>query len=195
MRRGWRSLIGARARLIRLRKDLEDHIRGVLKTFGIRMTGVGQGRKRPAFRDRPAAAGETDPVRRAVAGGVSAAHVTPCQAAADLDAAVKTTARDHPVARRLTTIPGVGPVVSLSFIALVGDPAQFGKPPDVGAVLGLTPKRHQSGEVDGSGRVSKCGDGAMRGLLLEAAACDLPERGAALKDTAADDPETSWPTG
>lgn len=38
-----RTLIGARERLIRLRKDLEGHIRGMLKTFGIRMTGVGQG--------------------------------------------------------------------------------------------------------------------------------------------------------
>ena len=41
---------------------------------------------------------------------------------------------------------------------------------DVGAFLGLTPKRHQSGEIDWSGRVSKCGDSAMRGLLFEAAA-------------------------
>ena len=59
-----RSLIGARERLIRLRKDLEGHIRGVLKTFGIRMTGIGQGRQRQAFRDQLAAAGETDPVLR-----------------------------------------------------------------------------------------------------------------------------------
>lgn len=46
-----RALVGARERLIRLRKDLEGHICGVLKTFGIRMTGVGQGRQRQAFRD------------------------------------------------------------------------------------------------------------------------------------------------
>jgi len=46
-----RSLIGARERLIRLRKDLEGHVRGMLKTFGIRMTGVGQGRQRQGFRN------------------------------------------------------------------------------------------------------------------------------------------------
>ena len=61
--------------------------------------------------------------------------------------------------------------MSLSFIALVDDPARFGKTSDVGAFLGLTPRRHQSGEMDWSGRVSKCGDGAMRGLLFEAASC------------------------
>ena len=59
-----RSLIGARERLIRLRKDLEGHIRGMLKTFGIRLTGVGQGKQRQGFRDQLAAAGEIDPVLR-----------------------------------------------------------------------------------------------------------------------------------
>jgi len=57
-----RSLVGARERLTRLRKDLEGHMRGVLKTFGIRMTGIGQGRQHQAFSDQLAAAGETDPV-------------------------------------------------------------------------------------------------------------------------------------
>ena len=71
-----RSLVGARERMIRSRKDLESHIRGVLKTFGIRMTGIGQGRQRQAFRDQLAAAGETDPVLRAIADGFIAAHST-----------------------------------------------------------------------------------------------------------------------
>ena len=166
-----RSLIGARERLIRLRKDLEGHIRGVLKTFGIRMTGVGLRRQRQDFRDQLAAAGETDPVLRAIADGFIAAHATLCQAATDLDTAVKRKARVHPVARRLMTIPGVGPINALSFIALVDDPNRFSRTSDVGAFLGLTPKRHQSGEMDWSGRVSKCGDGTMRGLLFEAASC------------------------
>ncbi|QEP30441.1 IS110 family transposase [Pukyongiella litopenaei] len=166
-----RSLTGARERLIRLRKDLEGHIRGVLKTFGIRMTGIGQGRQRQAFRDQLTMAGESDPVLRSIADGFIAAHVTLCQAADDLDKAVKKKAKAHPVARRLMTIPGVGPVNALSFIALIDDPYRFSRTSNVGAFLGLTPKRHQSGEVDWSGRVSKCGDGAMRGLLFEAASC------------------------
>lgn len=164
-----RCLVGARERLIRLRKDLEGHIRGVLKTFGIRMTGMGQGRLRQAFRDQLAAAGESDPILRAIADGFIAAHETLCRAADDLDKAVKRKAKADPVARRLMTIPGVGPVNALSFIALIDDPNRFGRTSDVGAYLGLTPKRHQSGEVDWSGRVSNWGDGAMRGLLFEAA--------------------------
>ena len=74
--------------------------------------------------DQLAEAGETDPVLRVIADGFIAAHATLCQAAADLDAALKRKARVHSVARRLMTIPGVGPVNALSFIA--GSVAQIG---------------------------------------------------------------------
>uniref|UniRef100_UPI00147AECFB transposase n=1 Tax=Ruegeria arenilitoris TaxID=1173585 RepID=UPI00147AECFB len=160
-----------RERLIRLRKDPEGHIRGVLKTFGIRMIGIGQGRQRQAFRDQLAAAGETSPVLRAIADAFIAAHAKLCQVADDFNNVVKKSAKVHPVARRLMTIPGVGPVNALSFIAPVDDPSRFSRASDVGAFLGLTPKWYLSGEVDWSGRVSKCGDGAMRGLLFEAVSC------------------------
>lgn len=88
---------------------------------------------------------------------------------------MKRKAKAHRVARHLMTIPGVGPVNALSFMARVDDPKWFSRTSNVGAFLGLTPKRHQSGEMDGSGRVSKCGDGTMRGLLFEAASCLLRE--------------------
>jgi transposase len=164
-----RCLISARAHLISLRKDLEGHIRGILKTFGIRLTGIGKGRQRQVFRDQLAAAGERDPVLRAIADGFVSAHSTLCQAAADLDRAVKQKAERHPVARRLMTVPGVGPIVALNFVALVDDPSRFRRVENVGAFLGLTPRRHQSGEMDWSGRISRCGDGTMRSLLFEAA--------------------------
>ncbi|MDX2483750.1 MAG: IS110 family transposase [Pseudodonghicola sp.] len=164
-----RCLISARTQLVSLRKDLEGHIRGILKTFGIRLTGIGKGGQRQVFRDQLAAAGERDPVLRTIADGFISAHATLCQAAADLDRAVKHKAESHPVAQRLMTIPGVGPVVSLSFVAMVDDPARFRRASNVGAFLGLTPRRYQSGEMDWSGRISKCGDKAMRSALDEAA--------------------------
>jgi len=162
-----RTLIGARERLIRLRKDLEGHVRGVLKTFGIRMTGVGQGKHRQGFRDQLGAAGESDPVLAAIADGFIAAHETLCIAAQALEDDLRAIAKESNLARRLMSIPGVGPLVSLNFIALVDDADRFRKASDVGAFLGLTPRRHQSGEVDYSGRVSKCGDTTMRALFGE----------------------------
>ncbi|MEJ2521228.1 MAG: IS110 family transposase [Desulfuromonadales bacterium] len=164
-----RTLLAARERLIRLRKDLEGHVRGILKTFGIRMTNVGQGRLRESFREQLAAAGEADPVVARIAGGFCAAHETLCAAAETLTDDLKAIAKESELAGRLMTVPGVGPIVALNFIALVDDPKRFRNVSGVGAFLGLTPRRYQSGESDWSGRISKCGDGQMRSLLFEAA--------------------------
>src|SRR5262249_14529550 len=78
-------------------------------------------------------------------------------------------ARDDEVCRRLMTAPGVGPVVSLTYRATVDVPARFRKSKSVGAVFGLTSSRYQSGEVDWSGEISRCGDEMMRTMLYEAA--------------------------
>ncbi|MGZ3327152.1 MAG: transposase [Xanthobacteraceae bacterium] len=78
-------------------------------------------------------------------------------------------ARDDEVCRRLTTVPGVGPVVALTYRATVDVPARFRKSKSVGAVFGLTCARYQSGEIDRSGRISRCGDEMMRAMLYEAA--------------------------
>jgi transposase len=77
--------------------------------------------------------------------------------------------RDDGVCRRLVTIPGVGPVVSLAFSATIVIPARFKNSKAVGPSLGLTPVLNQSGESLRVGRVSLCGDAMMRALLYEAA--------------------------
>jgi transposase len=77
--------------------------------------------------------------------------------------------RDDEVCRRLMTTPGVGPVVSLTYRATVDVPARFRRSKSVGAVFGLTCAKYQSGEVDWSGRISRCGDEMMRVMLYEAA--------------------------
>ena len=77
--------------------------------------------------------------------------------------------RDDEVCRRLMTTPGVGPVVALTYRATVDVPARFRKSKAVGAVFGLTCSKYQSGEIDRSGRISRCGDEMMRVMLYEAA--------------------------
>jgi len=77
--------------------------------------------------------------------------------------------RDDEVCRRLMTIPGVGPVVSLAFRATIDVPARFRNSKAVGPALGLTPVLNQSGESNRVGRISLCGDAMMRSLLYEAA--------------------------
>jgi transposase len=74
-----------------------------------------------------------------------------------------------PVCRRFLTVPGVGPVTALMFRSGVDDPHRFARSRTVGAHFGLTPRRFQSGEVDYSGQVSRCGDRDVRQALFDAA--------------------------
>jgi Transposase IS116/IS110/IS902 family len=67
------------------------------------------------------------------------------------------------------TAPGVGAVVALTYRATVDQPQRFVHSRAVGAHVGLTPKRYQSGEIDYDGGVSKCGDALLRTMLYEAA--------------------------
>ena len=77
--------------------------------------------------------------------------------------------RDEPVCRRLMGVPGVGPLTALAFRATIDRPDRFRRSRDVGAHLGLTPKRYQSGETDVQGGISRCGDELARTALYEAA--------------------------
>src|SRR4051794_6790830 len=75
----------------------------------------------------------------------------------------------EPTCRHLMTVPGVGPLTALAFRATIDQPGRFRKSRDVGAHLGLTPRRYQSGETDLQGRISRCGDELARTALYEAA--------------------------
>ena len=69
----------------------------------------------------------------------------------------------------LLTTPGIGAITSLCFLATIDDPARFKRSRSVGAYVGLTTRRYASGEIDWTGRISKCGDKMLRSYLYEAA--------------------------
>jgi transposase len=87
----------------------------------------------------------------------------------ELDRRVLRLARAHRQTRSFMTAPGVGPVTALCFQATIDDPARFSRSRSVGAYVGLTTRRYSSGEVDWTGRISKCGDPMLRSYLYEAA--------------------------
>jgi transposase len=93
------------------------------------------------------------------------------------------------MARRLMTAPGVGSLVALAYISVIDAPDRFSSSSSVGAYLGLTPPRYQSGEVvDQSGWISKCSDPFLRTYLFAAAGILLNRvsRWSALKATSTD---------
>lgn len=65
--------------------------------------------------------------------------------------------------------PGVGAITALAFCAAVDDPARFRRSREIGPYFGVAPRRYQSGEIDYTGSISKCGDRRVRTLLYEAA--------------------------
>jgi len=67
------------------------------------------------------------------------------------------------------TVPGIGPSTALAFHTAIDDPNRFRRSRSVGAYIGLTSRRYASGEIDWSGRISKCGDPMLRSYLFEAA--------------------------
>jgi transposase len=85
------------------------------------------------------------------------------------DRTLASAARRSDVGRRLMTIPASDRWPPLPTLLRSATPAAFGTSKALGAHLGLTPRVYQSGEIDRSGQISKCGDRMLRHLLYEAA--------------------------
>lgn len=85
-------------------------------------------------------------------------------------------AEQFPHARAVQQVPGVGPITALTFVLTVADHSRFRRSRDVGAYLGLAPRRRQSGDRDPSLSISKEGDVYLRSLLVEAAHFTLSHR-------------------
>jgi transposase len=102
---------------------------------------------------------------------------------AALQARITELAENDPVCRRLMTAPGVGHLTALAYRAAIDVPGRFTNSRIVAVHLGLTPKSRQSGTVEGRGRISRCGDGAVRSALHMSARVLMwgRTRGSALK--------------
>ena len=83
-----------------------------------------------------------------------------------LDAEIVRRAKEDPVARRLMTIPGIGPITATALIALAPSAATFRRGRDFAAWLGLTPTQHSSGGKERLGRTSRMGERTLRRLLI-----------------------------
>jgi transposase len=144
---------------------IENDLRGTLRNFGLKVGIAGamkfEARIRELMNDLPDLAVLVEPLL--------AVRRTLREQTAVLHQRLLAIVRDDEVCRRLMTVPGVGPVVALTYRATVDVPARFRKSKSVGAVFGLTPARDQSGERDRAGAISRCGDAMMRTTLYEAA--------------------------
>ena len=160
-----RALLASRALLVKIKRDLENHVRGLLKNLGL---VIGRA-KFNVFTVRAEELIEGRPELVAAVRPLLEARNAVEQQVSELDRKVMKLARHDAQVRRFMTVPGVGPITALAFKATIDDPARFARSRSVGAYVGLTSRRHASGEVDWTGRISKCGDAMLRSYLFEAA--------------------------
>ena len=163
--RSWRALLTARRMVLNKLRDIENGVRALLREAGLKLGTPGRkqfaGRVRELTADNPVLAGLAEPLLTIIA--------TMTHELAQLTRRVLDVVRDEPTCRRLMGVPGVGPLTALAFRATIDQPGRFRRSRDVGAHLGLPPKRYQSGETDVQGGISRCGDELARTALYEAA--------------------------
>ena len=160
-----RTLVSARTGLVRITTELSNQIRGLMKTFGL-VVPAGKGSK---FDEHVRALLDDQKDLAAIVLPVLEAWRSMRLRAAELGRQLIADARKSEACQLLMSIPGVGTVTATSFTTAIEDPNNFRKSRSVGAWLGLTTRRYQSGQVDYDGHISRRGDRHVRSLLDEAA--------------------------
>jgi transposase len=160
-----RALLTARRLLLDKAIAIENDIRGLLRNFGLKVGPVASGR----FEARVEELLVDQPEISEIINPLLTARGKLREMFMALHRKLLALVRDDGACRRLMTIPGVGPVVSLAFVSTIDVPARFRTSKSVGPALGLTPVLNQSGESHKLGGISSSGDGLLRGLLYEAA--------------------------
>lgn len=166
-------LIKSRRALVKCRTILINNSRGVVKTFGER---ISPGLSADAFHKY---AGDTLKVEtlEKIEDLIEVIGKTTEQILKyekNIEALIK---RKYPVAQLLQSISGVGPLTALAFVLTIDDPKRFEKSRTVGVFLGLVPRRDQSGDTDKQLPISKAGSKLLRSLLINCANFILSEKG------------------
>ena len=160
-----RSILVCRSRLVRVRRDLENQMRSMLKDCGLLFPRAAGGQFQRRVNDLITDGHALGPILRPLL----SVHQQTCSELEKIDRIVRDLAREDETTRRLMTVPGIGVVTALTYRHTIDDPTRFQNAAKVGAYLGLTPRRKQSGEMDVTGKISRWGDRLLRAYLFEAA--------------------------
>src|SRR6185369_6739080 len=145
------------------RHDVEMSLRGVLRGFGLKVGPTTP--KTFAMRVQELVAHHD--TLRTIAEALLKARAVLAQQFKAIEKRLSALARTNAPTRQLMTTPGVGAIVALTFASAIDDPSRFRSSRRVGAHFGLTPRKHQSGQTDVTGRISRIGDQGVRVALYE----------------------------
>lgn len=158
------STIRSRDALVKSRTLLVNHVRGMVKSFGVRLCKCST----PSFhyKVRDQLPEMLTPVLGPVLDTIEALskHIS------WFDRRVEQTAvKKYPVTERLRQIKGVGALTALTYVLTLEDPNRFSNSRMAGSYIGLRPRRDQSGGRDPELRITKTGDKMLRCLLVSSA--------------------------
>lgn len=157
-------ILSARDGLVKARSALSNQVRGLVKSFGVRI---------PSCSTEAFAKVASENLPDYCLDGLSPlldAHQELTNKIREYDRMIETVAKEkYPQTEKLRQIKGVGAITSLAFVLIIGDPRRFHKSRDVGPYLGLTRKQDQSGSVDKPLGITKAGNSMMRWLLVTSA--------------------------
>jgi transposase len=162
--RARRAQVAVRAALVDSRTKYISLARALLRQEGYRVASGSAG----TFVKRVQAHELPEPLRVRLVPLLTAMTGLNEQLAA-IDKELAQIVRADAVAPRLCTVPNIGPVTALTFVAVVDQVARFGSAKEVRAYLGLVPREMSSGEQRLRGRITKAGHTRLRSLLVEAA--------------------------
>jgi transposase len=160
-----RAMLTARKLVQSKLRDVENSLRGILRGFGLK---VGKTTERE-FAGRIEELVSGHPRLEVIAQALLAVRAVLRKEFAAFERQTRKMARTDARTRLLMSTPAVGPIVALTYASAIDDPSRFKSSKQAGAHFGLTPKKHQSGETDYTGRISKIGDSSVRTALYEAA--------------------------
>jgi transposase len=162
--RALRQRLRSRRQLVQMRSGTIAVIRSLLRQDGYRLPASSSEREpgRLAALELPSALRETiAPLARTVE--------TLTTEIAEVDGWLAALAKADPIVERLQSVPGVGPVVALTFRAFVDDVGRFAQAGQVSAAIGLVPREDSSAERRHRGHITKAGPRELRSLLVQAA--------------------------
>lgn len=161
----WRALLVARRTVLNEMRSIENAVRAILREAGVKLGTPSH----TAFADRARELVDAEAEAMGMLEPLLTILGAMLKEFARLTKQVLDIVRNEEVCRRLMSAPGAGPITALTFRATIDRSARSRALPAVGAHLGLTPARYQSGETDIQGKVSRCGDELARTALYEAA--------------------------
>lgn len=161
-----RTWLTARDGLVETAMALNARVRGLLRAHGIRVGKVAAREFELKVREVvkaqvPALIGAITPLLELWRSAIDGAK--------QMEKRIAVVAKDDAVCRRLMTVPGIGPLKAVAYMATIDQAERFERSDQVPAYLGLVPSVYQSGDVDYRGRITKEGDRLLRWLLVEAA--------------------------